>query len=157
MRVVASSCSIKLREALMTVDFSMPILVVEDMPLMGRIVTALLTEIGSRHVDLAQGSFTALNRMRASRYGLVISDWDMKPMSGLDLLKQARSDDTFADMRFIMMTASSSLDHVLAAKNAGADGFIVKPFTAQVLKEKITRVLAQDRGRDTQTHFIDVD
>jgi two-component system, chemotaxis family, chemotaxis protein CheY len=139
----------------MSVDCTMPILVVEDMNTMGRIICALLKHNGFQHVDVAHGSFTAFNRMRSSCYGLVISDWDMKPLTGLDLLKQIRSDDALADTRFIMMTASSSLDHVIAAKNAGADGFISKPFTAQVLKDKIDRVFA-DEGPDTR-HVIAID
>src|SRR5262249_20319381 len=87
-------------------------------------------------------------------YGLVISDWEMKPMSGLDLLKQMRSEEGLAETRFIMMTASTSREHVLAAKNAGADAFIKKPFTALALKEKIARVFAR-RGDESFDIAID--
>ena len=134
-------------------DFSMPILVVEDMALMGRIIRGLLKQIGFQRVDVVNGSYTALQRLRSSRYRLIISDWEMRPMTGLDLLKQVRSEAALAETRFIMMTGSSTLDHVVAAKNAGADDFIAKPFTAQVLKEKISHLFAGGKVRN-DTHVI---
>jgi two-component system, chemotaxis family, chemotaxis protein CheY len=115
------------------VDLSIPILIVEDMPVLGRLIRYLLKQIGFQHVDVAVGAYTALNRLRSWPYRLVISDWEMKPTSGLDLLRQIRSEQALAGTRFIMMTASTSPEHMLAAKNAGADDFIAKPFTAQAL------------------------
>jgi two-component system chemotaxis response regulator CheY len=80
----------------MSFDFSMPVLVVEDFSTMGRINCGLLRQIGFQHVDLAHGGTTALGKMRDTRYGLVISDWNMQPMTGLDLLKQIRLDNALA-------------------------------------------------------------
>ena len=131
----------------MSSDFSMPVLVVEDFSTMGRIICGLLTQIGFQHVDLARDGTTALGKMRDIRYGLVISDWNMQPMTGLDLLKQIRLDSALAHTRFIMMSAQSSLDHVHVAKTAGVDGYLVKPFNAPTLKAKIDAVFA-NKGTD---------
>ena len=138
------------------VDLSIPILVVEDMAILGRLIRDMLKQVGFQHVDLVIGSYTALNRLRSSPYGVVISDWEMKPMSGLDLLKQIRLDEALTGTRFIMMTASASPEHAMAAKSAGADDFIAKPFTAQVLKDKIIRVLALDGSLRSGAHAVAV-
>jgi two-component system chemotaxis response regulator CheY len=140
----------------MSLNFSMPILIVEDMPMLGRFIGELLKRAGFEHVDLVIDSFAALNRLRSSPYGVVISDWEMKPMSGLDLLKQIRLDEALAGTRFIMMTASASPEHAMAAKSAGADDFIAKPFTAQALKDKIMRVLALDGSLRSGAHAVAV-
>jgi two-component system chemotaxis response regulator CheY len=121
--------------------------VVEDAGSVGRVVVVVLNRAGFQHVDHVQDGVTALNRMRTTRYQLVISDWNMKPMSGLDLLKQIRSEQSFADVRFLLMTGSSSLDLALAAETAGADGFIAKPFTAQGLMDKINELLIKKADR----------
>jgi two-component system chemotaxis response regulator CheY len=130
----------------MSADVSLPILVVEDSTATGRVICGLLKHLGFEKVDLAHGGTTALAKMRKAGYGLVISDWNMHPITGLDLLRQMRSEASFAKAKFIMMTAEASMDHVVAAKAAGVDNFIVKPFTAQVLKEKIESVLADRAG-----------
>jgi two-component system, chemotaxis family, chemotaxis protein CheY len=127
----------------MTIDISIPVLVVEDMPIVGRLICGLLKQVGFQHVDLANGSYPAINRLRTSSYGLVISDWDMRPVTGLDLLKQIRAEAALADTPFIMITASSSPDLIREAKNAGADEFLPKPFTVQTLRETIARVFAK--------------
>jgi two-component system chemotaxis response regulator CheY len=121
----------------MSCDLSMPVLVVEDSNTMGRIICGLLKRIGFQKVDVAHGGTTALAKMRSEAYGLVISDWNMQPMTGLELLKQIRSEPVFAKTRFIMITAETTTDNVIAAKSAGADGFVAKPFTAQTLKARI--------------------
>jgi two-component system chemotaxis response regulator CheY len=126
-------------------DFSMPVLVVEDFSTMAHIISGLLRQIGFQQVDVAQGGTTALAKMRNTRYGLVISDLNMQPISGLGLLKHIRSDSTLAHARFIMMSAGSSLNHVRAAMAAGADNYLVKPFTAPTLKAKIDAVFG-DKG-----------
>src|SRR4051812_34959317 len=113
----------------MSVDLSIPVLVVEDMSAMGRIMCGLLKQVGFRHVDVAPGGFSAPTRLKWSWYGLVISDWRMRPVSGLDLVKQIRADKGLAATRFIMMTEASSTELASAAKDAGVDGFIIKPFT----------------------------
>jgi two-component system chemotaxis response regulator CheY len=139
----------------MAIDFSMPVLVVDDMNTMGRIIGGLLRQLGFQNVDIVPGGFTALTRMRTARYCLVLSDWHMQPVTGLDLLNYIRSDPNLADTRFIMMTAEATADHVLAAKNAGADGYIAKPFTAQSLKAKIDMIFRSARTADGDRIFID--
>jgi two-component system, chemotaxis family, chemotaxis protein CheY len=136
-------------------DVSTPILVVEDTNASGSAIITLLNQAGFQHVDHVHGAVTALTRMRTTRYGLVISDVYMKSISGLDLLKQVRSDPSSADVRFLVMTGSSSRDLVVEARAAGADGFIAKPFTAQVLKDKIYQLLAP-KARDTRAGDVDL-
>jgi two-component system chemotaxis response regulator CheY len=121
----------------MSRDLSIPVFVVEDSNTMGRIICGLLKQIGFQKVDLAHGGTTALAKMRTEAYGLVISDWNMQPMTGLELLKQIRSEPAFTKTRFIMVTAETTTDNVIAARSAGADGFVAKPFTAHTLKARI--------------------
>jgi two-component system, chemotaxis family, chemotaxis protein CheY len=117
------------------------ILVVDDYPTMRRIVRTLLDQIGYKDVEEAGDGAEALDRVRASRFDLVISDWNMEPMTGLDLLKQIRSDAALSKTPFIMVTAESKTENVVAAKQAGASQYIVKPFTAETLKAKIAAVM----------------
>src|SRR5215471_13728382 len=128
------------------IDFSAPILVVEDFGAVGLVDVEVLKRAGFKHVDHVHDGITALNQMQTTHFQLVISDLNMKPMTGLDLLKQIRSDHSFADVRFVLMTGSSSLDLVLAAETAGANGVIAKPFTAQGLRDKINHVFARKAG-----------
>jgi len=126
----------------MAVDLSMPILVVDDYGTMIRIIRNLLKQLGFDNVDDASDGALALTKMRGRRYGLVISDWNMEPMTGYDLLKEIRSDPNLAGTPFIMVTAESKTDNVVAAKRAGVNNYIVKPFNAQTLKSKIETVFA---------------
>ena len=126
----------------MAVDLSMPILVVDDYNTMIRIIRNLLKQLGFEHVDDATDGASALSKMRGRRYGLVISDWNMEPMTGYDLLKQIRSDPGLARTPFIMVTAESKTENVIAAKKAGVNNYIVKPFNAQTLQTKIEAVFA---------------
>ena len=96
-----------------------------------------------RSVDDASDGTTALAKLRQKKYGLVISDWNMEPMTGYDLLKEMRADPALGKMPFIMVTAESKTENVIAAKKAGVNNYIVKPFNAQTLKAKIDQVLAQ--------------
>ena len=123
----------------MAVAPSMPILVVDDYNTMIRIIRNLLRQLGYEDVDDAADGASAL---RDRRYGLVISDWNMEPMTGYDLLKEIRGDPHLAGTPFIMVTAESKTDNVIAAKKAGVDNYIVKPFNAQTLKSKIETVFA---------------
>jgi len=125
----------------MAVDLSIPVLVVDDYNTMVRIVCNLLKQLGFEHIDDANDGTAALAKLRTRRYGLVISDWNMEPMTGYDLLKAMRADPTLADTPFIMVTAESKTDNVIAAKKAGVSNYIVKPFNAQTLKSKIEAVL----------------
>ena len=126
----------------MAVDLSMPILVVDDYNTMIRIIRNLLKQLGFEDIDDAADGASALFKMRGKRYGLVISDWNMEPMTGYDLLKEIRGDPNLARTPFIMVTAESKTDNVIAAKKAGVNNYIVKPFNAQTLKTKIETVFA---------------
>jgi two-component system, chemotaxis family, chemotaxis protein CheY len=121
----------------------MPVLVVDDYSTMVRIIRNLLRQLGFADVDDARDGVSALEKMHARRYGLVISDWNMEPMTGYDLLRQVRSDPSLGDVPFIMVTAESKTENVIAAKKAGVNNYIVKPFNAQTLKSKIEAVFAE--------------
>jgi two-component system chemotaxis response regulator CheY len=124
----------------MAVDLSMPILVVDDYNTMIRIIRNLLRQLGFQDIDDANDGTAALAKMRDKRYGLVISDWNMEPMTGYELLKQVRSDPDLQGTPFIMVTAESKTENVVAAKQAGVNNYIVKPFNADTLKTKIDAV-----------------
>ncbi len=124
----------------MAVDLSMPVLVVDDYGTMVRIIRNLLKQLGFDNIDDANDGSAALVKLRTRRYGLVISDWNMEPMTGFDLLKVIRADPAMAKTPFIMITAESKTDNVIAAKKAGVNNYIVKPFNAATLKAKIEAV-----------------
>ena len=124
----------------MAVDTTMPVLVVDDYKTMVRIIRSLLKQLGFDDVDEASDGREALAKMRRRRYGLVISDGNMEPMSGYQLLKEIRADADLARTPFIMVTAESKTENVIAAKKAGVNNYIVKPFNAATLKTKIEAV-----------------
>ena len=124
----------------MAIDMSMPVLVVDDYNTMIRIIRNLLKQLGFEDVDDASDGSAALSKLREKRYGLVISDWNMEPMTGYELLKEVRSDPGLSKTPFIMVTAESKTENVIAAKKAGVNNYIVKPFNAQTLKTKIEGV-----------------
>jgi two-component system chemotaxis response regulator CheY len=124
----------------MAVDPSMPILVVDDYNTMIRIIRNLLRQLGFSDVDDAPDGSAALSKMQYKRYGLVISDWNMEPMTGYELLKKVRSHPSIGATPFIMVTAESKTENVIAAKQAGVNNYIVKPFNADTLKAKIDAV-----------------
>jgi two-component system chemotaxis response regulator CheY len=126
----------------MAVDTSMPILVVDDYNTMIRIIRNLLRQLGFQDIDDAPDGSVALSKMHSKRYGLVISDWNMEPMTGYELLKTVRSSPEFSATPFIMVTAESKTENVIAAKQAGVNNYIVKPFNADTLKSKIEAVFA---------------
>jgi two-component system chemotaxis response regulator CheY len=132
----------KLRSDDMAFDLSMPILLVDDYSTMIRIIRNLLKQIGFENVDDARDGSTALARMQQKKYGLVISDWNMEPMNGYDLLKEVRSSPAFSQTPFIMITAESKTELVIDAKKAGVNNYIVKPFNAATLKAKLEAVLS---------------
>jgi two-component system, chemotaxis family, chemotaxis protein CheY len=124
------------------VDKNMNILIVDDYNTMLRIIKNLLKQLGFNNVDEASDGTMALEKIKAKKYGLVISDWNMEPMTGLELLKQVRgSNDNYANVPFIMVTAESKTENVIMAKQAGVNNYIVKPFNAETLKTKIAAVL----------------
>jgi two-component system, chemotaxis family, chemotaxis protein CheY len=126
----------------MAVNLSMPVLVVDDYNTMVRIIRNLLKQLGFDDVDDASDGASALAKMRAKKYGLVISDWNMEPMTGYELLKEVRADPALGRVPFIMVTAESKTENVIAAKKAGVSNYIVKPFNAQTLQHKIESVFA---------------
>jgi len=125
----------------MAVDLQMPILIVDDYKTMLRIIRNLLKQLGFDNVDEATDGQAALARLKAKPYGLVISDWNMEPMTGYELLKQVRADEALKKTPFIMITAESKTENVIAAKQAGVNNYIVKPFNAETLKTKMRAVL----------------
>lgn len=124
----------------MAVDTTMPILVVDDYKTMVRIIRNLLKQLGFEDVDEAADGAEAFAKMKSRKYGLIISDWNMEPMTGYELLKEVRADPTLSRTPFIMVTAESKTENVIAAKKAGVNNYIVKPFNAQTLKGKIDAV-----------------
>lgn len=126
----------------MTLDLTMPVLVVDDQSTMVRIMRRLLEQIGFRDIDDANDGVTALSRMRAKRYGLVVSDWNLETMSGYDFLREVRSDPVLKQTPFILVTADSKMENVVAAKKAGVNNYILKPFNASTLKAKIDTVFS---------------
>lgn len=125
----------------MAVDKNLPILIVDDYKTMLRIIRNLLKQLNFQNIDEATDGSMALGKMKEKSYGLVISDWNMQPMTGLDLLREVRADANLKDTPFIMVTAESKTENVVAAKEAGVNNYIVKPFNAETLKTKITSVL----------------
>jgi two-component system, chemotaxis family, chemotaxis protein CheY len=125
----------------MAMDKSTSILVVDDYKTMVRIVRNLLHQLGFHDVDDANDGASALAKLRAKRFGLVLSDWAMEPMSGLELLQAMRADPELKTLPFIMITAENRSDRIARAEQAGADGYIVKPFNAEALSDRIARVM----------------
>ena len=125
----------------MAVDMNAPVLVVDDYQTMVRIIRNLLKQLGFENVDEAADGREALGKMRTRKYGLVISDWNMEPMTGFELLREVRADEILRPTPFIMVTAESKTENVIAAKKAGVNNYIVKPFNAQTLKAKVASVL----------------
>jgi two-component system chemotaxis response regulator CheY len=122
-------------------SYDTKVLVVDDYATERRIVKNLLTEIGITSIDQAGDGITALQKLRERKYDLVISDWTMEPMTGLQLLKKVRADSSLNSTRFIMISTESKTENVIAAKEAGVNNYIVKPFNANTLEQKIQTVL----------------
>jgi len=121
----------------------MPVLIVDDYKTMIRIIRNLLKQLGFANVDEAGDGTAALDMMRQKDYGLVISDWNMEPMTGYELLREVRADDRLSRTPFIMVTAESKTENVIAAKKAGVNNYIVKPFNAATLKSKIDAIFGE--------------
>jgi two-component system, chemotaxis family, chemotaxis protein CheY len=117
------------------------VLIVDDYSTMRRIVRNLLNQIGITDPDEADTGQSALEKLRSSRFDVVIADWTMQPMSGLDLLKAIRADHRLKDTRFIIVTADHKAENIIAAKEAGVNNYIVKPFDASTLKKRLEAVV----------------
>jgi len=127
----------------MAVDMNMNVLIVDDYKTMLRIIRNLLKQLGFENVDDATDgtmAFEILNKGEKT-FGLIISDWNMEPMTGIELLRKVRADEKLKTIPFIMITAESKSENVIAAKEAGVSNYIVKPFNAETLKAKLVTVL----------------
>jgi len=125
----------------MAVDMNMKVLIVDDYKTMLRILTNLLRQLNFSDIEEATDGSMALDKLREESYGLVISDWNMEPMTGIQLLREVRADDNLKQLPFVMITAESKSENVIAAKEAGVSNYIVKPFNAATLKTKLVSVL----------------
>ena len=125
----------------MAVDMNMKVLIVDDYKTMLRILRNLLNQLSFTDIDEASDGAEALQKLREDKFGLVISDWNMEPMTGIQLLREVRGDANLKHIPFIMITAESKSENVIAAKEAGVSNYIVKPFNAETLKSKLVSVL----------------
>ncbi len=124
----------------MAIDKNINILVVDDFSTMIRIVTNLLKELGFTNIDDANDGSKAWPMIQSGKYDFVVSDWNMPEMTGIELLRKVRAHPDFSDMPFMLITAEQKRSQILDAAQAGVDGYIVKPFTAATLKEKIDKI-----------------
>ncbi|WP_262461996.1 chemotaxis response regulator CheY [Alloalcanivorax balearicus] len=122
------------------VDKNMSILVVDDFPTMRRIIRSLLKELGFGNVDEAEDGQEALTKLRGGGFQFVVSDWNMPNLDGLEMLKQIRADGDLNHLPVLMVTAEAKKENIIAAAQAGANGYIVKPFTAVTLEEKLNKI-----------------
>lgn len=125
----------------MTAHTTLPTLIVDDYRESSRLIRHILVQLGFRDVQEVTSAIEALERLREQRYGLVISDWNMEPMSGLELLQKVRADPDLHSIPFIMVSGSSEAGKILAAKEAGVTDYVLKPFTAEVWKTKLRGLL----------------
>lgn len=123
------------------VDKNINILIVDDFKTMLTIIDGALKQFGFKNVDQALDGKQALEKIQKTQYGLILSDWNMEPMSGLELLKEVRKNDSTKAIPMILITAESKPENIIAAKREGVTNYIVKPFTANTLKEKLVSVL----------------
>ncbi len=117
-------------------------LVVDDFPTMRRIIRNLLKELGFSNVEEAEDGVAALAKLKGGDIQFVVSDWNMPNMTGLEMLKQMRSDDQLKHLPLLMVTAEAKKENIIAAAQAGASGYVVKPFTAATLDEKLKKIFA---------------
>ena len=127
----------------MAADKSMNVLVVDDYKSMVRIVRGMLNQLGFVNIDDAPDGAAAMALLKEKDYGLVLSDWNMQPVTGLELLKQVRAEERTKKTPFVMVTAEAKVENVIAARQAGVNNYVIKPFTLAVLKQKLTTVLGE--------------
>jgi len=121
-------------------DLNMNILIVDDFATMRRIVKNVLRQVGFRNISESEDGKLALAELKKEKYDLVLCDWNMPGMSGIELLKAVRSDDKLKNTPFIMVTAEAQKENIIAAVKAGVSNYIVKPFTAEIITEKLKKV-----------------
>ncbi|MBK5929767.1 chemotaxis response regulator CheY [Halochromatium salexigens] len=122
------------------VDKNISFLVVDDFPTMRRIVRSLLKELGFTNVEEAEDGQDALNKLKADKFDFVVADWNMPNLDGMEMLKQIRADDGLKHLPVLMVTAEAKKENIIAAAQAGASGYVVKPFTAATLDEKLNKI-----------------
>jgi len=122
------------------VQKAVKILVVDDFPTMRRIIKNLLKDLGYENVDEAEDGVMGLEKLRNNNFDLVVSDWNMPNMDGLVMLKTIRADAELSKLPVLMVTAEAKKENIIAAAQAGANGYVVKPFTAAVLEEKLNKI-----------------
>jgi two-component system chemotaxis response regulator CheY len=125
----------------MAVDLNMNVLIVDDIEAMLRVLRNLLKQLNFRNIEQASDGREALAKLRAGDFGLVISDWQMEPMTGIDLVREMRADRRLKNLPFVMVTAETQKDRLAVAKEAGADTTVIKPLTADSLKKTLVGVL----------------
>ena len=125
----------------MAIDMKMQILVVDDYNTILRILKNLLKQLGFHNVDTAMDGGEALSKLNSTKIDFIISDWNMEPMTEIELLREVRSSEKLKHIPFIMITAESKAENVIAAQKAGVSNYIVKPFNAETLKGKMASVL----------------
>lgn len=118
----------------------MKILVVDDFPTMRRIVRSLLRELGFSNIEEAEDGQQGLAKLKEGGFELIVSDWNMPNMDGLEMLKHVRADDALKQIPVLMVTAEAKKENIIAAAQAGASGYVVKPFTAATLEEKLNKI-----------------
>ena len=124
-------------------DLNMKVLIVDDFATMRRIVKNILRQIGFTDITEADNGKSALNALKRDKYGLILCDWNMPEMTGLDLLKTVKSDDTLKDIPFVMVTAEAEKDNIVVAVKEGVSNYIVKPFTAETVTEKLEKIFGK--------------
>ncbi|VUD56531.1 Chemotaxis protein CheY [Thalassocella blandensis] len=124
----------------------MKILIVDDFSTMRRIIKNLLRDLGFTNTHEADDGSTALPMLKSGDFDFLVTDWNMPGMSGIDLLKEVRADGKLASLPVLMVTAEAKRDQIIEAAQAGVNGYVVKPFTAQVLKEKIDKIFERVEG-----------
>ena len=124
----------------MSADPNMKILVVDDMVTMRRIVKNILKQLGFANVEEAENGQEALQKLQTDRYGFVVSDWNMPVMTGIDMLRAIRADEKLKTTPVLMVTAEAQQSNLVEAVQAGVSNYIVKPFTAEILQEKIAKI-----------------
>ena len=122
-------------------DKHIKIMVVDDFATMRKVIRNLLKQVGYENIVEAEDGVIALKMLKSQKIDLVVSDWNMPNMTGLELLKSVRADEDLKSTPFLMVTAEALQDNVIAAVKAGVSNYIVKPFTAEVLNDKITKIL----------------
>lgn len=121
-------------------DKNMRILIVDDYSTMRRIIKNLMRELGFSNLDEADDGNTALPMLKSGKFDFLITDWNMPGMTGIDLLAEVRNDSELAEMPVLMVTAQAKKEEIVRAAQAGVNGYVVKPFTAETLKEKINKI-----------------